>query len=133
MSHRLTKFPLFLTRLSLVLHNDALNRQWDELASADSFATPEQAGLWTKATAETKWEVIKETVPVVVSERVLGLHVDMTQEERVALVRPVVADCHLRQHQDAVRDSGLSVYHKSFDGLLGQSGKNYCSMKSVFN
>ena len=102
---------------------------WEEVSGSKEKLKP---GLkrWFEATKGIKEVVVKEIVPKLVEERVLGFHVDMVSKKGVALLRPVVSESHLQRHASSV--NGLQVLHKNFVSVLVETGKGYGEIKSVF-
>lgn len=117
------------------LDNDAgLNALWQKLSKVSDFSSRKRAFEWTQAVNPLLSGVVKDVVPELVMERVLGLHVDMAKERRVALVRPVVSESHFASHETAIRSRNLSVIRPLLDDLLGDLGNGYGRFRhSVFN
>jgi hypothetical protein len=77
--------------------------------------------------------VVKEIVPAIVSERVLGFHVDLNSRKETALIRPIISESYFAKERGAVKDSGLGVINPGFSDLLFETSKGYGKVKSVFD
>lgn len=88
----------------------------------------ELSSEWTKATTPIKQEVIREVVPKIVTEQVLGFYVDMTSEKMIALVSPIISESHLAEKGDF----GFPVFKQKYADLLFEFSEGYGKSPSVF-
>ncbi len=124
------KSPFFARAQEKLDADNRLDTLWQVLGSRREFASQRVLSEWLKETAPLKGEVIKDVVPGLVAERVLGLHVDLRTQKGTALVRPVVAESHFNAHRDAA--THLTAIRPEFSDMLGCIGDTYGTVSSVF-
>lgn len=93
----------------------------------------ERVHEWLKLTQSIKNAVIREVVPRLITERVLGFHVDLIHRRGTALLRPVVAESHLVAYPHLIERAMLSVIRPPIESTLACVGNHYGQVKSVFD
>lgn len=120
--------PFFSLVQEQVDVDSGLVEEWERISGSE-----EKLNLgfkeWFDKTRGIKEQVVKEIVPGLVEERVLGFQVDMVSKKGVALLRPVVSESHLQRHTGSI--NGLQVLRKNFVSVLAETPKGYGELKSV--
>lgn len=128
---KLSFFPLAQERVD----TDAeLCKLWEEVCTNDGSKEDrdKKSTAWFNATLDLKNEIVKEVVPRLVTERVLGFHIDMKTKNNVALMRPVVAESVVSQESVLIERNGLNIVRAPFSAFLLEDGPNLGEIDSVF-
>lgn len=80
---------------------------------------------WEEATEAIKTKVARQVIPELISQRVLGFHLDMNEKPNVALIRPVVANSLFMADPSLVEQNGLTVIRPGYTDLLGEVSDGY--------
>ena len=107
---------------------------WRALIGSDCPVT-ESVWEWTIATKEIKEHVAAEILPPFVAQRVLGFHIDLVSgsDQRVAALRPVVAESLLTHDDSILETSGWCIERPPLASLLVDTGQDYMQFRSVFD
>lgn len=120
--------PFFAMVQAEVDGDPGLARAWQELGEGD-----EKYHEWDQLIAPIKQKIIREVVPRLMRDRVLGFKIDLVSQFGVCLVSPVVASSYLEAHREFVDESGLEVVQFGVAGFVLESGEGYGFPKSVFD
>ncbi|MBI4049973.1 MAG: hypothetical protein HY398_00820 [Candidatus Doudnabacteria bacterium] len=114
--------PFFPRVQERVNADPELNRVWGEVAQFGGTKAEKFTGSseWLKATQEIKDDVIKEVVPELIGQRVLGFHVDMNRRTQ----NRVAAPCRRRLALPEVSRRGRTEWPRGHSSAIcGTSGR----------
>jgi hypothetical protein len=109
-----------------------LAEKWQKVYQSPGEPIAAAFGWCTEITRPHKNEVIRAVVPELVSNRILGLFLDLTREHRILHILPVVSCEHLSENREVVDAASFRVEEQVVDGVVLEVGNSCGFFSSVF-
>jgi hypothetical protein len=113
--------------------DEELKQKWAEVSHSVSLL--HASDDWTVATMPCKQAVVKEIVPGLIQNRVLGFHLDLMtgKSTRTMHLRPVIAEAAFLASQDVISRYGCDVLRRNWQDVLIETSDSYGKLRSVFD
>ncbi len=124
--------PFFKLVQEAIDVNSELKDIWQDLKDkTDGEFLEEAVGIWLDITKEIKEQVMVEVVPDIISKRVLGFHVDLKSERRVAQLHPVVSECAIQINEEMINKHKWEILNKEVDSVVIETSDGYSVLSPI--
>ena len=125
------KTPYFKTVQNRIGADESFMEAWRKVIEIEDGS--EAMFEWLAKTQAVKGEAVKEIVPGLIAERVLGINMNLNDEPGTALLRPIIAESALKGNEEFLAASNIRIIRKEVETVLVRTSTGYGSLRSVFD
>lgn len=124
--------PFFDMVQEAVDDSSELKDLWQEIKDKTRDEFLEKAvSSWVNTTREIKEQAIARVVPDIISSRVLGFHVDLKSERRVAQLHPIVSECAIPANKEMLKKYKWEILTRDVDSVLLEAQEGYFALSPI--